>query len=680
MNIVAVRSDNIFGYNLKVKTFDKAINDLECTYESSEWGEYRKTFNSNEWKKIAFYNLVLFKYYSFHVQPLTRFRESDMFNKYRNFLKSKYGNCMYYKPISNYFFFNYTAIYDNYHLLKHRKNQLIFDNGIHIIESLLYSNMIENDYGKNKYYVYNINTTNHSSIKENSTMMNDLKKRYNKEKVYYDNNDETIINNYEKIIKKYKNRKISAIYINYYNNDKNISRKHIIMTFVILTIAFNVLIKDGIFIFRDKELPPLFLSQILHICSKYFNKIYCEKKIGGGGEVGGLYICDGYSGSIDKEDEELFKKIIEEWNKIEPEDGDKINEYVSSIISYHVISYIDIHINNRYKEKETKYLKKIQHFDMLFGDINNITDDIIIEYNKSMNIINNHYIVGMAHKYNIPIKDRCIIKFNERNNPVTDVLKYQNSIIYGITMKTESNNKKKVDLNYLVTRINMYRFGLKSTNKNKWKNIINKLSISSYLLSTLPYKNSLFFAELTEINNFLIKYKYNSISYIGYLKHKSDDYDVYLPYEINDDKYDIAIAKNMDNIDFINKINTNGSLIYRLKMPNNDKHMLSIIYYLSLIFNNIFFMRPSITTLDSLYVYIMCIKKKDNKTYNNDLEIPEKFELQYYNICNAFTDLFIEKIKAIYYGIDNESYIRSIEKNIEQSQYEFAETWLNINK
>lgn len=417
--------------------------------------------------------------------------------------------------------------------------------------------------------------------------------------------------------------------------------------------------------------------------AKYFDKIYCHKNVIGVGDIGSLYICEGFNGIIEDNDKELFKKIIFEWNKIEPGDGYDIKDkYVSSIIYYYVDSKIDIHINNKYKEKENSLLKKIRFFDNIFNSIDDVTDDILIEYSDSMNEMYNHRVVGVAHKYNIPVKDECIVKIGTRNNHITNVLKYQNTIIYGLTMQNKNNisNINNNNFSYLVNKINIYKFGLKISNKTKWKNIINVLTVSSLLLSKFSHKNPLLFAELKEIDNFIFKYNYKTISY-NFYNDEPDDISTYLFYKINNKNFDIGVLMgNIDNNDFVNNVNIGGSLIIKIKMPNDNINILLIIYHYSNIFSNVFFVRPSVTPLDSLYVYIICVNKLTNTNkliYNN--EISNEFLFQYYNISNIFTELFIEYIKAIYYGIDNELYVDSIYDTIQSSHKIFSDIWFNVN-
>lgn len=261
MNLVTVKRNNIFDYNLKIKPFNGDVYSENYTYESYEWGDYRKSFSNEDWEKIIFYNLALFKYNCFYVHALSHYKEHSRFIKFKKYIHRKYMDCMYYKPISRSFFFNYITIYDNYELFKKRKNQLIFDIGVHTIEALLYANMTAKYYGINNYNVYNLYTIYRGNVDSYKKNFDILKNRYHKENINYDMGDKYILStDYDNIIEQYINNKIDLIYLNYYHGRNITTKRFIIVSFVVIYIMFNILEKGGIFIFSDRDYNIFFTN------------------------------------------------------------------------------------------------------------------------------------------------------------------------------------------------------------------------------------------------------------------------------------------------------------------------------------------------------------------------------------------------------------------------------------
>lgn len=441
-------------------------------------------------KEIALVKIFTDKYTVFMKEPNIA-HDTTHLDKYIEYVKEQ-TNILTYKYISNSFVDDYIMVYDNANVFRNKKNILMFNTGVNFAEAILYYNTIMTHFKSTKYYIINEHDTN---IDKKDFDL--LIKYYDGEDIIIESANQSHAS--ELFISKYLPKKIDLVLLDIRRLTNKYYENHYILYFAIIVITLSILQKNGTFIFYQHNLSINFMKTITYILAKYFKSIYLYvSKI----TDKHYFICDGFIGSIDKHDTDLFKKILQELGKIESKDI-----HVSRFIDYEEKDIVENHITDYYHYLERVAEKQVKLYNKYIKTINELTSDILIEHRE--NVINRNFykVTSLCHKYKLVIDNTYAKKYDVIVDSISELFVYSPIEYFGTSIIEQKAQKfvKIVDPNNLIKMnnqksditdnlkgmvvfLNANKIGIDSRNPKKWNNITRDLNISQYLIKYINEK------------------------------------------------------------------------------------------------------------------------------------------------------------------------------------------------
>jgi 23S rRNA U2552 (ribose-2'-O)-methylase RlmE/FtsJ len=432
--------------------------------------------------------------YGLLVSTNQKVNESDDINKFIKYKNNLSKDILLYKNLSVQFVADYVQIYDMKEFFLDKKNILLFNWGINISEALLYLYTYHNIINKINMYIYHIFCLPVSSsitdpVNTLLVFFNKLKQNYEGEKLYInsDHPNEIITIDYQKIIDRYRDKKLDLINFDYRfgANQPQYQLLHLTCTYIM----FNLLEVGGVYMFIDYY-SNNYLKNILTILSKYFQKIiHYQDNIRVFRKY--FFICVGFVGydKISREDKKIFEDILDK-NK------NKQCSY-SDLYIKSMINPVDEKISNaidQIEKSKQKYVDKLLELKKNYQYLGKLSYQELVDYYNSNLEINYKRHLELVKKYKLKLSPNFYtIAPSMKNKLDSKLYVFENPKLYTVNLIIDTEKKNDQDSNYLLKLLNLkykltsYKIGIDTRNAKKWENLTFNLNITNGL--TYYYKN-----------------------------------------------------------------------------------------------------------------------------------------------------------------------------------------------
>lgn len=660
--------------------------------------------------------------------------ESDIFNQFKEYIKK--NKILVYHNISNYFLDSYIMIYDNAKIFNNKKNILIFDMDVTIAESILYYNTITSNFGSTTYYI-----ESHTS----SYDFDILKMNYSGDLIMVNIESSNLIENYQ-------DKKIDMIFCNI----KDISIILSILDTGGSFIFYNDILSPS-YLKSMLYILAKYFKTIGIYKTKFMNKDYfiCETFIGWNA-VDDIELLK-KSTNITYQENDIIENYVKEYyiyNTLQAKKNIKHLSTIHSLTLDNLILYYNnaikqdyynvVNITKQYKlALSESYLKNhslvIDSISNLFMykpiqycGINIFDPNHVIKIGSnivSLEKLNNIFIYLNVHKIGIDSRkkakwEKLTYDTNISNYLIKYIKQTHNIIVSRAFIKMHEllttfpiiSNVDKIMTLHICEAPGHFINAVSHFIKSKYPNIqhtwlanslnpyskINQKKYGNILSDKYgyikKYPKKWLWGDGTGDITLEVNIRYFKTNYANKIDFITSDCGLETNTRIGYFTQEHTMSKTNFSQIFIALLvlQIGGSGIFKFFFPFSKPLTISLIYLLTLFFEQVYISKPNTSSATNNEIYFIAIHKKydltedkfnvlikflnnfDNKVYLFDT-FDETFMSQLENITYSYVNNQINELNTIYQLYDNNMYHEKKDQIIE-AQKKFSVNWTFCNK